>query len=151
MGHDKPEDAVRRRLITLVGKVCVSNNTRSGIYVQRVIRRSFNPIQQFSELQLAAMDLMDVLKDLPYEAKRLLTQLTEGKLKIEFEHVGLDPLRRTLNQITNRLVMAVILASFIVGSSLIVLSGLPPLVANMPIIGLAGYIVSGIFALWLVI
>jgi ubiquinone biosynthesis protein len=120
-------------------------------YVERTIRRSLNPLRQISELQLTTLDLMGLLRDLPYEAKRLLSQLTGGKLKIEFEHAGLDPIRKTLNQITNRLAMAVILASIIVGSSLIVLSGLPPLVANMPIIGLAGYVASGILALWLVI
>jgi ubiquinone biosynthesis protein len=120
-------------------------------YVARVIRCSLNPLRQISELQLTTLDLMGLLRDLPYEARRLMAQLTGGKLKIEFEHVGLEPIRKTLNQITNRLVMALILASLIVGSSLIVLSGLPPLIANIPIIGLAGYVVSGIFALWLVI
>jgi ubiquinone biosynthesis protein len=120
-------------------------------YVQRVIRRSLSPIRQFHELQLMIVDLIELMGDLPYEVKRLLAQLTEGRVKIEFEHVGLEPVRTTFNQITNRLAMAVILASLIIGSSLIVLSGLPPLVANMPVVGLAGYMVSGIFALWLVI
>jgi len=120
-------------------------------YVRRVIRRSLSLRRQLSELQMTAMDLMGLLRDLPYQVRLLLGQLTEGMLRIEFEHVGLEHIRRTLNQVANRLAMAIVLASLILGSSLIVLSGLPPLVANIPIIGLAGYVASGLIAVWLVI
>jgi ubiquinone biosynthesis protein len=120
-------------------------------YAQRVIRHNLSPMRQVRELQLMVLDLMDLLRDMPYEARVIINQLTEGKLKIDFEHIGLEPLRKTLHQITNRLAIAVIVASLIVGSSLIVLSGVPPLISNVPVIGLAGYIISGLFALWLII
>jgi ubiquinone biosynthesis protein len=110
-----------------------------------------NPYEQLKELNFTAMDLMGLIRDLPYETKRLLTQITEGRLKIEFEHAGLEPFRKTLNKITNRLAISIILASLLIGSSLIVLAGLPPLIGEMPVIGLAGYIISGIFGLILVV
>jgi ubiquinone biosynthesis protein len=120
-------------------------------YVKSAIKQSLNPYEQLKELNFTAMDLMGLIRDLPYETKRLLTQITEGRLKIEFEHAGLEPFRKTLNKITNRLAISIILASLLIGSSLIVLAGLPPLIGEMPVIGLAGYIISGIFGLILVV
>ena len=123
----------------------------AGPHVRRILRRRLSPRRQARELQMMGIDLMELLRDLPYGIRRALAQLTEGRLKIEFEHLGLEQLRRTLNKITNRLAVAIILASLIIGSSLIVFSGLPPLVANIPIIGLAGYVISAMFGLLLVI
>jgi ubiquinone biosynthesis protein len=120
-------------------------------YVRRILRYRLSPLRQAREFQMMGIDFLELLKDLPYDTKRALAQLTEGRLKIEFEHLGLEQVRKTLNKITNRLAVAIVLASLIIGSSLIIFSGLPPLVANIPIIGLAGYVVSAIFGLWLVV
>ncbi len=103
-------------------------------YYEKVIRQSFNPLSQFREILLSALDLIELVKELPYELKRLARQFSEGKVKIDFELMGLEPVRKTLSQASKRLALSIILAALIIGSSLIVLSGLPPLVA--------GYILS---------
>jgi ubiquinone biosynthesis protein len=95
------------------------------------------------------VDSLELLRDLPYDASVILRQLKRGRAKIEFEHVGLEPLRQTLTSISNRMVLTIVLASLLIASSLIVLSGLPPLVANIPVIGLAGFAISLILAVML--
>jgi ubiquinone biosynthesis protein len=52
---------------------------------------------------------------------------------------------------SNRLAFAIVLASLIIGSSLIVLSGVPPKWYDIPIIGLAGFMVAGIMGFWLLV
>jgi ubiquinone biosynthesis protein len=120
-------------------------------YVWQLLKRSMSPRRQARDLEFAAIDLLNLLKELPYEVRGILHQVRAGRFKIEFEHIGLRPLRQTLIQATNRLAIAVVLASLLIGSSLILLSRLPPLVFGLPVIGLIGYVISGLLGIWLTI
>jgi len=55
------------------------------------------------------------------------------------------------DQISNRIAFTIVLAALIIGSSLIVLSKIPPLWKGIPIIGIVGYIAAGIMGFWLLI
>ena len=94
---------------------------------------------------------LTLIRDLPGEARAILSQLRQGKMKLEFEHRGLRPLERSLDRVSNRISFAIVLAAQIIGSSLIVLSGIPPHWKGIPIIGLAGFLVAGVMGFWLLI
>lgn len=81
----------------------------------------------------------------------MLTLTRQGKIKIEFEHRGLENLYVHLEQATNRIAFAIVLAAQIVGSSLIVLAGIPPTWNGIPLIGLAGFLLAGVMGFWLLI
>lgn len=120
-------------------------------YARRLLRHRFGPLRQGRELGSAALELLDFLKELPYETRTILRQVREGRARMEFEHVGLEPMRETLNRISNRVAISIVLAALLVGSSLIVHSGLPPAVSGVPVIGITGYVIAAFFGLWLVI
>ena len=94
---------------------------------------------------------LSLLRDLPGEARLILSQLRRGKMKIEFEHRGLHSMERSLDRVSNRISFAIVLAAQIIGSSLIVLSGIPPKWSGIPIIGLVGFLVAGVMGFWLLI
>ena len=50
----------------------------------------------------------------------------------------------------NRLTIGIILGSLIIGSSLIITAGAPPLLFGFPAIGILGFIVSGLLGLYIV-
>jgi len=54
-------------------------------------------------------------------------------------------------RISNRLSFAIVLASLVIGSGLIVLSGIPPKWHEIPIIGLTGFLFAGFMGFWLLI
>jgi len=96
-------------------------------------------------------ELIHLLKEIPGEIRKILKQAREGKIKIEFEHRGLEPMLSTLDRTGNLIAFALVLASLVIGSSLIVLSGIPPKWYGIPVIGLAGFIVAGVMGLWLLL
>ncbi len=57
----------------------------------------------------------------------------------------------THDRISNRIAFAIVLASLVIGSSLIVLSGIPPKWHDIPVIGLAGFVIAGVMAFWLLV
>jgi ubiquinone biosynthesis protein len=103
------------------------------------------------ETGITSAEYLELIRELPDELRSILTQIRKGKMKLEFEHLGLEKLRAALDQSSNRIAFAIVLASLIIGSSLIVLSGIPPKWFDIPIIGLAGYLMAGVMGFWLLI
>ena len=120
-------------------------------YARRFLKNSFNPVRQTREAFLTALDSYDLLKDLPYDAGVILDQLKKGRVKIEFEHIGLEPLRKTLNSVANRLGGTIAMAAFLIASALMVVAGVSPKLGDVSIIGIAGFGISFILAIALLI
>ena len=74
----------------------------------------------------------------------LWNRLRRGQINIPLQHKidpeGFEPLRVTLDLIANRLANAILAASVLICSSILILSGLPPKIWNIPVIGLIGLI-----------
>jgi len=110
-----------------------------------------NPRRLTAEAVETTGDFLSLLKVLPKEIRFILEQLRSGKMLFGFEHQGLEPMRETFDQVSNRIAFAIVLASLVIGSSLIVLAGIPPKWFGIPIIGLVGFIIAGLMAIWLLI
>ncbi|MEA2032724.1 MAG: AarF/ABC1/UbiB kinase family protein [Euryarchaeota archaeon] len=118
-------------------------------FAEKLIMERMSPQKLIEDFYLSALETRLLLRDLPSEARDILTLLKQGEAKIKFEHKGLDPMLKTLDQITNRTVFAIVLASLVIGSALIVLSGVPPKWHEIPVIGIIGFLGAGIMGFWL--
>jgi ubiquinone biosynthesis protein len=94
-------------------------------------------------------ELFRFVRELPGELRELLGIAREGKLKLEIEYNALERTLFRLDLISGRIASAIVLASLIIGSSIIVLSNTPPKWHEMPIIGLAGLFIAAVMGLWL--
>ncbi len=124
--------------------------TYSRPYFFRLFALRFHPLHQLRALPLAIWDILELLGELPYNTLSILRQLNSGRFKVEFEHLGLEPIYESVHHASNRLALAIVLAALVISSSLLILSKLPPLWSGISIIGMSGYIVSGLLGLWLV-
>jgi ubiquinone biosynthesis protein len=120
-------------------------------YTRKFLLKSLNPVRQVKESYLTALDAFDLLKDFPYDAGVILDQLKKGRVKIEFEHLGLDPLRKTMNIITDRLAGTVVLSSLIIASALVVVSGVSPKIGDIPVLAIGGFGLAAAVAVALII
>lgn len=111
-------------------------------YAWRLITHKLSPIRRPRELVYWLVDTLDLAKDLPYNASVILRDFRKGQLKIEFQHVGLEPIRQTMSEVSNRTSLTIIIAALLVSSSVIVLAEVPPIVLNIPLLALIGYILA---------
>ncbi len=118
-------------------------------YSRKLIHEQVSFKKVFHDASIMASEVRTLLRDMPGEVRQLLSLFKHGELGFQFEHRGLDDLRRTHDQVSNRIVFGIVLAALIIGSSIIVLSGVPPTWHEIPIIGVAGYSVSGLMGFWL--
>ena len=81
----------------------------------------------------------------------LMLRLLQGRLKIEFQHEGLETLQHNLDKASNRLSFALIVAAIIIGSSLLLTANRGPAWNHLSILGLLGFLTAGVLGLWLII
>ena len=88
---------------------------------------------------------------LPGAIQRILQKVEQGDLNIRFRHENLGGLQKSLDNLSNRLSFSIIVASLIIGSSMIITTGIKPLIFGYPAIGLVGYLISAILGLVVVL
>jgi ubiquinone biosynthesis protein len=118
-------------------------------YARRLMRE--NPRLKYLpfDAYFTLLDMASLLKDLPFEIKDLMRMIKAGETRIQFEHRGLESLTLKLDQFVNRMVFAIVLAALIIGSSVVIHSRMPPYFYGVPLIGVSGFAIAGILALWL--
>jgi ubiquinone biosynthesis protein len=84
---------------------------------------------------------------LPGAIQRILQKVEQGELNIQFKHENLGGLQKSLDNVSNRLSFSIILGSVIIGSSMIITTGVKPLIFGYPAIGLVGYLISAFLGL----
>jgi ubiquinone biosynthesis protein len=113
-------------------------------YAMRLIQNKFHPTRVFDLLRRLFGESMDFLEEFPGDFRNFYQRLKHGKYNLPLEHKidpeGFEPLRRTLDSIANRLTNAILSASVLICSSILILSGVPPKIGEVPIIGLLGLI-----------
>ncbi len=68
-----------------------------------------------------------------------------------FRHKNLVGLIKTLDNITSRLTFGIIIAAMIIGSSMIITTGVKPFLFGFPALGVIGYLCSGLLGVWLLV
>jgi ubiquinone biosynthesis protein len=94
-------------------------------------------------------DFADFARTLPGDLRGLMARFKAGEARLIMRHDGLEPLQHSLDQVTNRVAFAIVLAALIVSNALIIHSRMPPLWHGIPVIGLFGFMVTGVLGLWL--
>jgi len=104
------------------------------------------------ETFVAGWHLLNVARQLPAQLRQTLRRLGAGGWRLDVRHQNIDRLISELDRSSNRLAFSIVIASIIVGSS-VVLSTEPNLTlfGFIPIqtIGVLGYLVAGVLGLGL--
>ena len=120
-------------------------------FVKRVKMEQSHPKRVANDILRSGVDLVRLMQEIPGELRELLRQMKRGKVKMEFEHRGLEPMQTTYDQISNRIAFSIVIAALIVGSALIVLSKTPPFLFGIPVIGIIGFVAAAVMGMWLLI
>jgi ubiquinone biosynthesis protein len=96
-----------------------------------------------SDLLFTGSQLLSFLNKFPNELKYILKKIRKGELYYHVEYHGLEPLTRKLNSIANRLVLAVLISTFVMASTFILInhhSG--SMLYGVPVLSWVGYLLS---------
>lgn len=93
----------------------------------------------------------EFLTDFPKDLLEISHSLRQKKMSFTLVLKDLDKMLITHDQISNRISFAIIIAALIIGSALIVISNMPPIVHGVSLIGLIGFLAAGFMGVWLLV
>lgn len=116
-------------------------------FAGRIVRNRLHPRRLAKDAATGSLDVVDLLRELPRDSRELVKKLKTGDLSFGIQVQGIEPLRHTLDNVSYRLVFGFVLAALMIASALIVHAGVPPLWNNIPILGLGGFVITGLLGI----
>ena len=120
-------------------------------YISRLAEQRYNPGNLWRSLQTNVSNIWAAQRDIPRQLLNIFSKLERGDLGLRFHLDKLERLVNTLENSSNRLTAGIIVASLIMGSSMIITTGVGPFIFGFPVLGVIGYFISTVIGLWLLI
>ena len=100
------------------------------------------------------MEAVDGMFDLPRNFNLMLKRLSTGTIKIEVIDTDLQKLQMALDRASDKIMIGLVVASLVVGSSLVLLTSplnLPPQIMWVAVLGYTAALLCGFYAIYHVI
>jgi ubiquinone biosynthesis protein len=119
-------------------------------YARGLLIERFGPRRMAARARKESWKLGQVALELPYQIHDVLQEMRDGQIEVGFVHKGLDDLLNRMDVVFNRLVIAMIVAGGLIGSSLIgIFAKGGPHFLGINTISVIGFAFSGLLGLWL--
>ena len=112
-------------------------------YMNKITKERMNPINIFKKGISKIETFSDNWLTLPTDMKILLEKIQTNELKHKHEIIGFDKFQKAFE----RLILAIIISSLFVGSSILALANIPPKIFGISGLGLLGFFISGIMGI----
>ena len=120
-------------------------------FALRYVKDRLKPDNIFKQSKNLLLDYSKVLKSIPSDLSDFIEMVKKGSVKVQLEHKKLDVLSSTLDGLADRLSYSIVLASLIISSAFILSAKIPPLIHGVSIIGVIGFVISGIMGFIMII
>ena len=119
--------------------------------LQKTLRARYAPNAVLQRGWHGVKDMLSLLSGLPQDVSRLLRAAKRGRLEIHIDVMHLKRLGNQLDSAANRLVVGVVVAALIIGSSIVMTVPGGPTLLGLPFLGLLGFIGALLGSLWLLV
>jgi ubiquinone biosynthesis protein len=119
-------------------------------YARSLMIGRFTPRRIARRASQDAIDLMQIGRELPFQVHDILEEVRDGQVEVGFVHKGLDEFMQRIDLVFNRLILAMIVAGGLLGSSILgafVTAG--PEVFGINFLAVIGFLLSGALGIWL--
>lgn len=112
-------------------------------YMNKIAKEKMNPMNILKKGTENLESFSENWLTLPTDLKNILEKIQKNELKHKHEIMGFDKFQKTFEQ----LILAIIISSLFVGSSILALANIPPKIFGISGLGLLGFIIVGIMGL----
>ena len=119
--------------------------------LEKAMRTRYTPAAIIKRGWLTAGETLSLLAGLPQDISRFLRAARRGRLEI---HIDVTHLKRVGNQLdssANRLVVGIVVAALIIGSSIVLTVPGGPSLLGLPFFGLLGFLGAVVGGIWLLL
>jgi ubiquinone biosynthesis protein len=121
-------------------------------YARDLMLHRYTPHRIASRARKEMRAVAAIIREAPYQWHDILESLRDGQIEVGFVHKGLDEFMHKLDVAFNRLVIALVVAGGLIGSSLIgIFAKGGPHLLGLHVISLIGFALSAVLGVWLLI
>jgi ubiquinone biosynthesis protein len=119
-------------------------------YARSLMLGRLTPQRMLSQARRESIKLAQIFAEYPYQLHDVLEQARDGQIEVGFVHKGLDEFMHKIDVAFNRLIIALVVAAGLIGSSLIgVFATSGPQVLGLNIVSAFGFFIAGVLGMWL--
>ncbi len=119
-------------------------------YARNLLLGRYSPARVASRARRETINLARIATEFPYQVHDILEEVRDGQIEVGFVHKGLDEFMGKIDVAFNRLVVALIVASGLIGSSLLgIFAESGPHIWGLHFLSVLGFAMSGILGAWL--
>jgi ubiquinone biosynthesis protein len=119
-------------------------------YARGLMMERFGPRRLALRARKESLKLAQVVTEMPYQLHDFMEEIRDGQIEVGFVHKGLDDFMAKIDVVFNRLVVAMIVAGGLIGSSLIgIFAKAGPHLLGINVISVIGFALSGFLGVWL--
>lgn len=120
-------------------------------YTSTLIRKRYGPKRILTKLERNMTEISDSLIATPKKVRLLLRRMINNEFAMKINFVGIERMIRDIDRSTNRLAFSIVIASIIMSSAILTLSGVGGKIFGIPAIGTAGFMMAFFLGVWLLI
>jgi ubiquinone biosynthesis protein len=119
-------------------------------YARSLLLGRYTPARIASRARRETINFARIASEFPYQVHDILEEVRDGQIEVGFVHKGLDEFMAKIDVAMNRLVVALIVASGLIGSSLLgIFAEQGPQILGLHFLAVIGFTLSGILGAWL--
>lgn len=141
-----------RSLVTIEGTVKDLDSTLNVVELIKENQKDITQIDWNKEAAGLAKRLIRSASqsvDIPGVLSEVLKLTQKGQLKLNLRLVDTNNIIPTLDKMVDRIVVCILIAALLLGSSVICTTKLKPMLLDIPLLGLAGFFLAFCLSLWL--
>ena len=119
--------------------------------LEQSLRAGYTPAALIKRGWHSASEMLALIADLPHDLSRLLRAARRGRLEIHIDVTHLKHVGNQLDGAANRLVIGIVVAALIIGSSIVMTVPGGPTLLGLPFFGLLGYLGAAAGGVWLLL
>ncbi len=120
-------------------------------FVSQSMQKEFTLNRLKIDISKSLIQWKTLLLEAPHRTAEVLDRMADGTFRVIFKHEGLENSVRDIDRSANRLSFALISSATIIASAQILSSKVGPTWMGYPLIGVVGFAIAFIFAVWLMI
>lgn len=120
-------------------------------FIERVKLARFSPQRITDDIADLLLELTQFVRQFPKDTLEITRLIRQKKISLRLEHQGIENLLATHEHISSKISFSIIIAALIVGSALIVVAQIPPLLFGISLIGILLFSAAAVMGIWLLV
>ena len=124
--------------------------TSAEKFTAEIVAALYSPAALKQQAMVVARDLTSLAKHGPYLVRRLLRAALEGDLSVTIKSEELGRLAVAVDRSSSRMSISLVIASLIIGSSILTFAGKTQELSSIPSFGLVGFAMAGLLGFYII-